>query len=259
MQVSNEFSTTHERTIDMSALTNIIERDVALPVRDGTLLRCDVYRAAEDSPRPAVLFRTPYDKGTAPLGTLSPQQCLDGDFVAMVQDTRVRYASEGEWEALSWGHEGPDGFDSSQWLSEQPSATSPAWRNGWCHTGDRFRQYGTSYVFVDCNKDAIRRRGANISSTEIEAQATSFPGIAAAAAVGVPCPDGEELDEPSLCRRLASRLAHFMVPRYILRLETLLLTPTGKIRKDHLGSGVLQEKVWGREVHSLRFRAAVYR
>lgn len=154
----------------------------------------------------------------------------------------------------------------------QPGATASAWRNGWFHTGDLFRRHGDGFIFVDRSKDAIRRRGENISSVEIEAQATSFPGIAAVAAVGVPCDDGEEevllavewrgdgeLDERGLCGHLASRLAHFMVPRYVLRMESLPLTPTGKIRKDQLRSPALREKAWDREIQGLHFHAEALR
>ena len=52
-----------------------------------------------------------------------------------------------------------------------PQATAEAWRNGWFHTGDAFRQDETgNYFFVDRIKDTIRRRGENISSVEVEAE-----------------------------------------------------------------------------------------
>ena len=52
-----------------------------------------------------------------------------------------------------------------------PEATAKAWRNGWFHTGDAFRRDADgNYFFVDRIKDAIRRRGENISSFEVEAE-----------------------------------------------------------------------------------------
>ena len=53
-----------------------------------------------------------------------------------------------------------------------PQATARAWRNGWFHTGDAFRRDADgNFFFVDRMKDAIRRRGENISSFEVEAEA----------------------------------------------------------------------------------------
>ena len=52
---------------------------------------------------------------------------------------------------------------------KDPEATARAWRNGWFHTGDAFRRDSAgNYYFVDRMKDAIRRRGENVSSFEVE-------------------------------------------------------------------------------------------
>ncbi len=54
---------------------------------------------------------------------------------------------------------------------KNPEATARAWRNGWFHTGDAFRcDEDGNFFFVDRMKDAIRRRGENISSFEVEAE-----------------------------------------------------------------------------------------
>ncbi|MDR6176208.1 putative CocE/NonD family hydrolase [Nocardioides zeae] len=98
----------------------VVEHDLAVPMRDGTLLRADVWRREGDAPRPVVLFRTPYDKSAAPLGTLSPAQCVDGGYAAVVQDTRGRFASDGPWTPLDWSQEGPDGHDTIEWIAAQP-------------------------------------------------------------------------------------------------------------------------------------------
>src|SRR5687767_4216563 len=79
-----------------------------------------------------------------------------------------------------------------------PEATAIAWRNGWFHTGDAFRQDAEgNYYFVDRVKDAIRRRGENISSFEVEAYVNGHPEVAECAAVGVPSEFGE--DEVKVC------------------------------------------------------------
>ena len=70
---------------------------------------------------------------------------------------------------------------------KMPEKTAEAWRNGWFHTGDGFRldEDGWFY-FVDRMKDAIRRRGENISSFEVEAAVNQHPAVQESAAIGVP-------------------------------------------------------------------------
>ena len=68
----------------------------------------------------------------------------------------------------------------------QPEATAAAWRNGWFHTGDLFRQDDDgNFFFVDRKKDTIRRRGENISSFEVENSVRQFADVDEVAAVGV--------------------------------------------------------------------------
>ena len=129
-----------------------------------------------------------------------------------------------------------------------PEATVAAWRNGWFHTGDAFRRTADGdYVFVDRLKDAIRRRGENVSSVEVEAEALTHPNVARAGAVGVPSEYAEEeillavepaagahIDPRQLAEHLTGRLPYFMVPRYIRVVDELAMTPSGKVRKDVL-------------------------
>ena len=129
-----------------------------------------------------------------------------------------------------------------------PEATVAAWRNGWFHTGDAFRRTADGdYVFVDRLKDAIRRRGENVSSVEVEAEALTHPDVARAGAVGVPSEYAEEeimlavepaagaqIDPRLLAEHLIRRLPYFMVPRYIRVVAELAMTPSGKVRKDVL-------------------------
>lgn len=136
----------------------------------------------------------------------------------------------------------------TQGYHRMPEATVAAWRNGWFHTGDAFRRTADGdYVFVDRLKDAIRRRGENVSSVEVEAEALTHPGVAQAGAVGVPSEHAEEeillavlpvagthLDPRQLTEHLIGRLPYFMVPRYIRVVAELAMTPSGKVRKDVL-------------------------
>jgi crotonobetaine/carnitine-CoA ligase len=142
-----------------------------------------------------------------------------------------------------------------------PEATARTWRNGWFHTGDVFRKDGNGdFYFVDRIKDAIRRRGENISSFEVETAVCEFPAVKAAAAVGVPSPFGEEeilivvtpaqgqtVAPADLVRFLQSRLAHFMVPKYVRVIPELPKTPTQKVQKVVLRDAGLTPDTWDRD------------
>lgn len=99
-----------------------IERDVEIPMRDGVVLRGDLWLPAEEGPHPAVLFRTAYNKALYNFDVLRPANCVDRGYAAIVQDTRGRFASDGEWQAILWEQEGRDTYDSVEWVAEQ----------GWC-------------------------------------------------------------------------------------------------------------------------------
>jgi carnitine-CoA ligase len=79
-----------------------------------------------------------------------------------------------------------------------PAATVAQWRNGWFHTGD-FGRIDTSgnLFFVDRKKDAMRRRGENISSFEVEQSVQRHPAVAEVAAHAVPSAVGE--DDVKIC------------------------------------------------------------
>jgi crotonobetaine/carnitine-CoA ligase len=151
---------------------------------------------------------------------------------------------------------------------KMPEATVRAWRNGWFHTGDAFRADADgNFFFVDRVKDAIRRRGENISSFEVEAEVLAHPGVLEAAAVAVPSEHGEDevlavvvagpsaaLDPQELIHFLIQRLPGFMVPRYIRMVDALPKTPTSKVEKHRLrGEGVTAD-TWDREAAGLRLK-----
>lgn len=150
--------------------------------------------------------------------------------------------------------------------NENPEATAQALRNGWFHTGDAFRRDAEgNFFFVDRIKDAIRRRGENISSFEVESAAVLHPAVREAAAVGVPCPDSEDdllvavslvedaqLEPVQLLEFLRDQLAHFMVPRYIRVLKELPKTPTAKVQKFALRAEGVTADTWDREVAGIR-------
>ncbi|MET9461279.1 CocE/NonD family hydrolase [Streptomyces canus] len=93
-----------------------VEFDVPAQMRDGTVLRADVYRPGGTGPWPVLLARLPYGKQTPMMGVvLDPLGAARRGFLVVVQDTRGRFASEGEWEP--WTYEESDGYDTVRWAA----------------------------------------------------------------------------------------------------------------------------------------------
>lgn len=147
-------------------------------------------------------------------------------------------------------------------------ATARAWRNGWFHTGDGFRvDEAGNHFFVDRMKDAIRRRGENISSFEVESEVCAHPKVREAAVVAVPSEvaedevlavvslaAGESLDPADLLAFLQPRMAHFMIPRFVRIIEDLPKTPTLKVQKHLLRAEGVTADTWDREAAGIRVR-----
>jgi crotonobetaine/carnitine-CoA ligase len=131
---------------------------------------------------------------------------------------------------------------------KNPAATEQAMTAGWFRSGDRGRRTENGYLqFVDRMKDCIRRRGENISSFEVERVVNAHPLVAESAAVGVPSELGEEEvmivvvptpDAQPAPRELidycSTRLASFMVPRYVKFQTELPKTATERVQKYDL-------------------------
>lgn len=142
-----------------------------------------------------------------------------------------------------------------------PEATAAAWRNGWFHTGDMLvRTNDGEYIFVDRLKDAIRRRGENISSYEVESDVLLNPEIVECAAVAVAADAAEDeillfavkrpgslLSPQELCADLERRMPRFMVPRYVEFVESLPKTQaTLRISKAELRRRGVGPGTWDR-------------
>lgn len=130
----------------------------------------------------------------------------------------------------------------------EPEATLATMKDLWWHTGDLgYTDEDGYFYFIDRKKDALRRRGENISSHEVESVLLAYPGVVAAAAVATPSELGEDEvlavlqlesgrkpDFAELFAHCDRALPHFMVPRYYRVLDQLPVTPTGKVRKAYL-------------------------
>ena len=154
-----------------------------------------------------------------------------------------------------------DPFAFASGYFRNPEQTAEAWRNLWFHTGDRVIRRSDGYFrFVDRLKDAIRRRGENISSFEVEQVLLSHPAVANAAAfpvrsslaedevmAAVILHPGQTLTEAELIAFCEPRLAHFAVPRYLEFMQELPSTESGKIQKYKLRERGVTAATWDRE------------
>jgi putative CocE/NonD family hydrolase len=110
-----------------------VETNLPVKMRDGIVLYADVYRPDSPGPFPVALQRTPYDKGAAgSMTNLDPMKAARNGYAVVIQDTRGRYTSEGEFYAFR--DEINDGYDTVEWAAAQP------WSTG------KVGMYGASYV-----------------------------------------------------------------------------------------------------------------
>lgn len=168
--------------------------------------------------------------------------------------------AEGQPGELLVRHKLP-GIMCSEYLG-MPEKTVETWRNLWFHTGDSLRRDAEGwYYFVDRVKDALRRRGENISSFEVESGLRSHPAVAECAVIGVRAQEDAGEDEVMACLVLKpdeafsyesliawadERLPSFMVPRYLEIMSALPQTATEKVKKKDLRERGLTATTWDR-------------
>jgi crotonobetaine/carnitine-CoA ligase len=216
------------------------ERQLEIEARFGLEITCGY-----------ALSETPYGlvwrHGTRPYGTLgSPRQHPThghvNDARVRVDDRVVEPGEVGELElrnpAIMRGY------------YEMPEQTAEVMADGWLRTGDLVRDNGDdTYTFIGRQKEVIRRRGENLSPTEVETALERHPDVAEAAVVGVPSPLSEEdvkafvvpsveagrdIDVEELHSFALGELTRFKVPRYYEVVESLPHTATGRIAKHQL-------------------------
>jgi len=127
-----------------------------------------------------------------------------------------------------------------------PEQTAQTIRDGWLYTGDLVtRDAAGVYTYLARKKDVLRRRGENLSPTEVEEAIATHPAVIECAVVGVPSElseeeikafvvTGEPVEFAELRSWAANQLAPFKVPRYWQRVDALPRTPTQRIAKHRL-------------------------
>ncbi|MYA61875.1 MAG: CocE/NonD family hydrolase [Dehalococcoidia bacterium] len=105
----------YRRSTSVSSQTN-----VEMPMRDGVILRADVYRPAGAGRHPVLLQRIPYGKHTPRYRSLylDPMRALDRGYAVVIQEVRGRHVSDGDW--YPYVHEAQDGYDTIDWIASQP-------------------------------------------------------------------------------------------------------------------------------------------
>lgn len=153
-----------------------------------------------------------------------------------------------------------------------PDATLEAWQGLWFRTGDLGRLDADGFLsFGGRIKEAIRRRGENISAWEVERAVSAFPDVDEVAAVGVPSELGEEellvvvvgseaIEWPRLVRHCRAELPHHAVPRFYRLVDALPMTETGRVRRHEIAEVTpdtwdLQDEEPGRFVQEQETRA----
>lgn len=109
----------------------MFERNVPCTLRDGVVLKANIFRPADGGPYPVLLVRLPYGKNTPFQYSLDPLGLAESGYIVAIQDVRGRFTSGGTFELFT--QEFNDGYDSVDWASKLPGSTG--------HVG----MYGASY------------------------------------------------------------------------------------------------------------------
>ncbi len=185
----------------------MLERGAIVRMRDGVVLYADIYRPKTDGQYPVLLQRTPYDKRNSAVFAL---KAAAHGFVAIVQDVRGRYASEGEF--YTFRHESDDGYDTVEWAATLPYSngkvgmwggsyvgatqmlaaiahpphlagicpvvTASNYHNGWTYQGGAFEQWFNQSWTSGLAQDTLRRtveKNTNAVVGQWKLPLTSYP------------------------------------------------------------------------------------
>ena len=131
-------------------------------MRDGTLLRADVWRPAGDGRHPAILQRQPYDKSNSFFATvlygLEPLRAVGAGFALVVQDTRGCHQSDGAFAPFA--HEAPDGEDTIAWVAAQPWSDGSVCMHGASYVG------ATQLLAATTGAPALRALAPHLTTAE---------------------------------------------------------------------------------------------
>jgi acyl-CoA synthetase (AMP-forming)/AMP-acid ligase II len=209
-----------------------------------------------------VKLQTLYSLSEAPLAIMSPSgtPCIDGAVglpMAVREDDEntIRIVDE-QLVEVPRGHAGEILVRNSAVMKgyfKDPEATAKACVNGWLRTGDRGSMDANGWIrFLGRAKDVIRKKGENISASQVEQVIAKHPSVAEVAVVGVQPPDalGEEegmafvvpsikgtIDWEGIIAHCSEHLAAFKVPRFWKQISQLPKNAMNRVLKAELTSG----------------------
>src|SRR5271169_6109449 len=165
----------------------IVERNVAAKMRDGVILRADIYRPKADGKFPVLLVRTPYDKTQE--SSFGMKGAARG-YIVVEQDVRGRFTSDGDWYVFK--NESQDGYDTVEWAAAlpysngkvgmfggsyvgatqylaaiakpphlagiAPTVTASNYHDGWTYQGGAFEQWFNESWSTGLAENTMRRR-----------------------------------------------------------------------------------------------------
>jgi crotonobetaine/carnitine-CoA ligase len=149
---------------------------------------------------------------------------------------------------------------------DQPDATLAAFEGLWYHTGDAGRKLPSGQLtFVDRKKDALRRRGENVSSIELEIAIRTHPKVADVAIHAIPSPvseddikacvvlvPGENTEPEELFAFFRDNLPYYALPRYVEIVDELPRNAVNRVMKHLLKDRPMTEDVWDFEALGLQ-------
>ena len=199
---------------------------------------------------PVTMSELTHDRQRATIGTPSPS------FEVRLVDDHDIDVPVGEAGEIIVRPNRPYVMYSGYW--QNPEATVNASRNLWHHTGDMARENEVGQLlFVDRKKDALRRRGENISSVELEAAIMKLDGVAAVAVCAVPSDmteddvkavlvldEGATLEPEPVFAFFQENLPYFAIPRYVHLRDELPANALGRVMKHVLREEGATDEMW---------------
>ncbi|HUN61261.1 MAG TPA: CocE/NonD family hydrolase [Candidatus Sulfotelmatobacter sp.] len=187
-----------------------VQRNVEIKMRDGVILRGDIFRPAVDGKFPVLLQRTPYRKTPWGYDIDFAQRAASHGYVVFLQDVRGRYTSDGDWAPFV--HESEDGYDTIEWIATQPYSngkvgmfggsyvgatqvlaaiahpphlagicpvvTASNYHDGWTYQGGAFEQWFSESWTSGLAQDTLEHKIERLPNTQEDVSAlplTSYP------------------------------------------------------------------------------------
>ncbi|MGH7987942.1 MAG: CocE/NonD family hydrolase [Candidatus Binataceae bacterium] len=138
----------------------VIEKNLEIPMRDGCILKGDLYRPDSSDKLPVLINRTPYDKKFPLISmlTLDAIRAAQRAYNVVFVDCRGRFASDGTFTCFT--DEARDGYDTIEWLARQPWADGKAGMFGASYMG------ATQWLAATQNPPSLKAIAPSITASD---------------------------------------------------------------------------------------------